>query len=305
MKHNKDIIHCPVCGNIDSNYISRYYGTVYPFNKKYNNLLRCNKCGLVYLVPMPSEIQLDKFYSNYWTSDTAVQSSSEESLKIYKAENRSRLSFLLENLGNLENKTILDFGAGYGLFAEVLIEEGHNAKYYAVESDEKIVEYLISKGFRAAKKIDKLKQKEFDIIVAFHVLEHIPNPTKFIKLLISVLKENGLLFIEIPNQDYLWKKYFEPHVLFFNTNSLKVLLRKLSLCDFKIVSCGRRLQNIPKERTVKKLFRHQVGKILYSMGLKRPSLKKKNVIDEEKLRKLYKMDQFGQERQWLRAVIKK
>ena len=63
-----------------------------------------------------------------------------------------------------------------------------------------------------------------------------------------------------PDFPYIFKKLFEPHVLFFNAHSLDVLLNEFPFYDIEIVGCGRELDNIPKERSMKKVFRRQIGK---------------------------------------------
>ena len=302
---NSNHSNCPICKNTSASLISRYYGTVTPFNKKVNRVVQCNNCSLAYLVPIPDQIELNRFYSSYWVSETAVQSSSKESLEVYKAESFSRLSYLVNKIGSLKNKRILDFGAGHGLFGKVLNERGHDTSYYAVETDKEIVNGLKKEGINAATKIEELNKKDFDIIVVFHVLEHIINPMEFIKFLIKYLKKGGVLFLEIPNKDYMFKKLFEPHVLFFNANSLDVLLNEFPFYDIEIVGCGRELDNIPKERSMKKVFRRQIGNILRLMGFRKKNSRDNNILNIEMIREIYEMDKLGRERQWLRAIAKK
>jgi 2-polyprenyl-3-methyl-5-hydroxy-6-metoxy-1,4-benzoquinol methylase len=51
--------------------------------------------------------------------------------------------------------------------------------------------------------IDQAKENKYDLIMASHVLEHVPNPNQFIKDLISILSEKGHIFFEVPNESVL------------------------------------------------------------------------------------------------------
>ena len=47
---------------------------------------------------------------------------------------------------------------------------------------------------------------EFDVIVLIHVIEHIQKPKEFLKNIMTLLKLNGVLYIETPNLDsFLFK----------------------------------------------------------------------------------------------------
>ncbi|WP_276359556.1 class I SAM-dependent methyltransferase [Daejeonella sp. H1SJ63] len=298
----KKILNCPVCGQTSGKNIGPYYGTAAPFNIEDGYLSECSNCGLVYLEQMPSDQQLDKFYKTYWQGSEAVQSASRNSLQLYKAQGLSRLSFLIEKTGSIENKTILDFGAGHALFGEILKEQGVNSKYFAVEADAEIVKDIEAKGMKAAEHIEGLGEKEFDIIVIFHVLEHVTDPKSFLKSIVKFLKKGGILFIESPNQDFLFKANFQPHTLFFNEKSLSFLLRELEMPDFHIYSFGRALLSIPNERE-KNVFLPLIIKKGFSRILNCLRLGNGNTIDSFKNE--YEFDTFGPERQWLRAIVTK
>jgi SAM-dependent methyltransferase len=301
---NKIISDCPICGSNQIKKMRHYNGKTSFFKDKKNKILGCSNCGLAFIYPMPTKLQLDQYYSSYWCGEDSVQSSSEESLRVYKAEMYSRCEFLLRKTGTFKNYNILDFGSGHGLFKEVILEKEKEFNYYAVEADVNIVNQLISKGVNAATKIEAFKNTKYDIIVVFHVLEHLSNSKEFIAGLLKHLKKEGILFIEIPNQDYLWKNKVEPHVLFFNKMSLEALFNSLEIKKYNIVTCGRKLQNIPNERKKGKKIRRIVGKILRRFGLIKEHGKEiKSPIDYKTYRKIYKMDEFGESRQWIRAII--
>jgi len=74
-----------------------------------------------------------------------------------------------------------------------------------------------------------------DVIVLFHVLEHISEPVRFLKKLKSMLKINGRIVIEVPNFDdhqlQLNRKYREfywqrAHIHYFTPKSFRRVLEK-------------------------------------------------------------------------------
>lgn len=67
------------------------------------------------------------------------------------------------------------------------------------------VDYVV-KNIDFARSIDR----KFDLIIANHVIEHIPNMIGWLQNLSLVLKQNGLLFLTIPHKDYTFDKLRSP-----------------------------------------------------------------------------------------------
>lgn len=47
-----------------------------------------------------------------------------------------------------------------------------------------------------------IKGKHLDFVIANHVIEHLVNPIRFLKVINDNLKEGGLLLLTVPNKDY-------------------------------------------------------------------------------------------------------
>ena len=52
--------------------------------------------------------------------------------------------------------------------------------------------------------------RKFDLIIANHVIEHIPNMIGWLQNLSLILKKNGLLFLTVPHKDYTFDKLRSP-----------------------------------------------------------------------------------------------
>ena len=65
---------------------------------------------------------------------------------------------------------------------------------------------------------------QYDIITMFHVLEHVASPLMAMKKLYQSLKENGVLFVEVPwietNDASPHNIYFKAHILYFSIDTL-------------------------------------------------------------------------------------
>jgi hypothetical protein len=60
-------------------------------------------------------------------------------------------------------------------------------------------------------------------------LEHLTDPKALLHAVLEKMAKSGFLFIDVPNQDYLFKKDVFPHFLFFNISSLRHLLQSCGL----------------------------------------------------------------------------
>jgi 2-polyprenyl-3-methyl-5-hydroxy-6-metoxy-1,4-benzoquinol methylase len=250
---------------------------------------------------MPSESSLNAYYQQYWQSNVATSTPSTR--RYYLAQAISRIRYLQKQISFAADIKILDVGAGPGLFLQALIHEGLNAKYYAIEPD-KIEGGKLGRDKRVSavyRSVDECPTTtKFDLIVLSHVLEHVTFPNEFIAALMDRLASNGILFIEVPNNDHLYKQQFEPHVLFFNRASLNQLLNRhgkvLNISNVGLVSSSSAAEvKIVSRSHINIWVREMIKTLLYWLG----------VTSLEKIILRYNLSSYGDERQWLRAVVVK
>lgn len=77
-------------------------------------------------------------------------------------------------------------------------------------------------------------REEFDVIGAFDVLEHIEDDVKVLQEIHAALKENGFLFITVPQHRWLWSPVdkYACHVRRYSASELH---KKLELVGFEVV----------------------------------------------------------------------
>ena len=99
------------------------------------------------------------------------------------------------------SSTVLEIGAGLGEFVKYLPRD---IDYVGLELNEKAIEAADSRGIRLRPyTIEEysLSQVKVDTVVAFQVLEHVPNPRSFLTACWSCVKPGGSRVIAVPNAD--------------------------------------------------------------------------------------------------------
>jgi 2-polyprenyl-3-methyl-5-hydroxy-6-metoxy-1,4-benzoquinol methylase len=142
-----------------------------------------------------------------------------------------------------KNKDVLDFGCSWGS----LLKSLKNSKSInGVEIRKECTEY-IKKNIKKINLSDNINSfsKKFDIISIFHVLEHMPQQIKTLKLLRSKLKNKGKVIIEVPHaKDFLILQnelkefkdftFWSEHLILHTYKSLKTILSKSGFKKIKI-----------------------------------------------------------------------
>jgi len=131
---------------------------------------------------------------------------------------------------------LLDVGAGTGAFASTMQKNGWNVT--ALEPDATAranAEKDFNITLQPSENLFSLKDESFDAITLWHVLEHVHNLHNYINKFYSLLKEDGVLIIAVPNYtsydaneyESAWAAYDVPrHLYHFSPKSMKTLLGK-------------------------------------------------------------------------------
>ncbi len=154
----------------------------------------------------------------------------------------------LLKIKNMEIK-ILDFGCGYGHFLKALKKEGYQS-VYGVDIDNQAINHCLDIGLEVIK-IDPNNlinpySFKFDVIVMFHVIEHIEK-SKIIDTL-KIIKTNflthgGVLFVTVPNAQSNTGAYWAyedwTHTTIFTSGSLYYVLRSAGFnsVEFLDIDC--------------------------------------------------------------------
>jgi 2-polyprenyl-3-methyl-5-hydroxy-6-metoxy-1,4-benzoquinol methylase len=292
-------MRCPSCLSKVVTEKQDYIGKSKVFQEK--KLFECSSCQLVFALPAPTSAELTHYYNTYWDGEFATVSPSTE--QYYLAQSISRIRYIKQYVNIEKNSHVLDVGAGAGTMADALKKEGVECHYNAVEPDNTQRNQLVKKHnfFYAYREVDEISnKKKFDFIVLSHVLEHVTDPHNFIEKLISFLNPNGSLFIEVPNQDYKYKNIIEPHLLFFNQKSLLKCIESHGKI-VNIISVGKKIGKIKLSTDHPTKY---WGITFIKELIKAFTRKLDNHYTNKQISK-YQMSDYGRNRQWLRAIIRK
>lgn len=128
-----------------------------------------------------------------------------QTMKKAKNYNNFVVSLILKSMGRKDLKT-LDFGAGYGYFAELLRKKGV-CNINCVEIDEELGEHCKSLDFVVFDDLKKIDDDSFDFIYTLNVLEHIEDDKAALLLLKNKLEKGGKLFIYVPAFNILYSSF--------------------------------------------------------------------------------------------------
>jgi SAM-dependent methyltransferase len=129
---------------------------------------------------------------------------------------------------------LLDVGCFCGIFMEVAAEQG-----WEVQGVEPLVgPSIYARGalrldvITDTLRTDSFPPESFDVVTAFQVFEHLPDPASELVKIRSFLKPGGLVVIEVPNVDNIGVKclgkrhrhFVQDHLYFFSPTTLSLLL---------------------------------------------------------------------------------
>lgn len=213
-------------------------------HKSHGQIIKCLTCGLIQAKPKLQSKQILDFYHN--AKDP-----------IYIENAHSRLLTFRHNLNKLKNHLprrgkLLEVGSHCGIFLKMIQEEGYEA--VGLEPSKWANKYatqdLRVHSINGSLQTLPASYNNFDIVISWDVLEHMPNPLDELKLINQRLKPEGRLAFSTINFDSWlpkilgehWPWLMDMHLFYFSKDVLREMLDK---AGFQIVynSSYRRIIN--------------------------------------------------------------
>ena len=289
------------------------------------SLVRCGSCRSFSAYPLPAEQELQEYYNSYWKEELSLLL-----LPLFRAQAEARVDFFKKHLKSKRRSiSILDIGAGFGLIRKSFRRSLLRVNYDVVEVEPIAVAYLQEKIkprhiFHSSEEVTG----RYSLVILSHIIEHLVNPLDFLKAQRERLNSSGVLFIEVPNQDYLYKAFNEPHLVCFSPASLAAAVESAGFSIVDVKTCGDTLKNLMSPSAPNLLdieipmsrWEGCIKSINHFVSSKRKpaekQLTKKELtemrIKENQVQKMKKrafvfskhVHDYGPERQWIRLIAK-
>lgn len=191
--------NCPICD-----------GTTLLYSRDpLRDLYRCSSCGSIIRRPAPG-IRLEELRRRIYSENQLPKEDARHHLDTRKKwlhHKRREALLRCRKLGK-----VIEIGPGLGDFAQdvrelvgalTLVEESETFVGYLHERFSKSDVRVIQGDFMQLR-----AEQDFDVVMAFQVLEHFERPRDFVRRCFEWLVPGGCLLIEAPSASALWAQVF-------------------------------------------------------------------------------------------------
>ncbi len=227
---------CPACGSTSLKEI--FTAKDYTVSNESFMIMECANCSLRFTQDVPDAVSISPYYkSDNYISHTNTSKGIINRLyqKVRKRTLKQKRK-LIEEMTGLKAGSLLDVGSGTGAFASEMKNAGWQVTGLEPDGDaRRIAEEVNNIDLNEMDTFYNLPVASFDAITMWHVLEHVHDLHGYMIQLKSLLKENGKLFIAVPNYTSKdaaiykehWAAYDVPrHLYHFSPQAMKMLIEK-------------------------------------------------------------------------------
>lgn len=230
---------CPVCG---STVMAKFLTAKdYTVSGEEFEIFQCNSCSLRFTQDPPDAASIGSYYkSEEYISHTDTSKGLIN--KLYRLVRKKALKQkrrVVEKETRIKHGSLLDAGSGTGSFAAEMKNAGWQVTGLEPDADaRRVAEEVNGIKLLHADELFNLSPGSYDAITLWHVLEHVHELSAYLKQFKILLKENGKLFIAVPNYTSMdatvykqyWAGYDTPrHLYHFSPQSMQKLMDKEGL----------------------------------------------------------------------------
>ncbi|HLN53609.1 MAG TPA: class I SAM-dependent methyltransferase [Lentimicrobium sp.] len=227
---------CPLCNHPE--HVSYLELDDYFLTHEKFSILKCTECGLMRTNPQPSGRNIGRYYDSpeYISHSTARKSFKDRLYDLVRKRTLVAKKNILDKYS--KGKSLLDIGCATGVFIDYCRKKGYTVQ--GIEPDEKCRNYartVLNLEVNDTDAMKSMKDKSFDVITMWHVLEHVGDLNERMMLISKMLKDDGVLIVALPNPDSYdanyygkyWAAYDVPrHLFHFTKDAFKKLCNKFS-----------------------------------------------------------------------------
>lgn len=214
------VLRCPICGG-EADFEAR--NTLFA-------LRRCRDCCHVFTATVPGRLLLSQVYRgmHYWTLDKEHQGirtiGHGPEWEGFIKPRMKAVAHVGLTCDADPGKDVYEIGCSEGMLVAHLQECGHRVKGCDLNRD------IVAQGV-AALGIDivaswfeelPLGSSTYDVVLAFHTLEHLVDPVSVMSKVVDILRPDGSMLVEVPGGEEEYGNL--DHLHFFTEGSLRRLL---------------------------------------------------------------------------------
>lgn len=223
---------CDICGSQDQSFYLEVPDRLSPSGEKYT-LVKCDRCGLIYLSERPGKEDLERYYDQEYYSDFQSSGATSTLRKLYsQAENNVLANIYGYPLQNSSKRIINRWLAHLQYLIFFLL--GRDTNFIPYQGGGRLLDVGCGTGERISRfrslgwqvtgvetskhgcaiasgvhKLDvwqgdlfsaDFKSEYFDVVTFNQTLEHMESPSRVLSEAHRILKDNGILTIRVPNQ---------------------------------------------------------------------------------------------------------
>ena len=245
------MISCYLCGKKNDTFLFHGEDRLFKTEGVFR-VVKCNSCGLVYLNPRPTFQSMADYYPPEYYDITMPNriSPSPDGFRnlvtnlLAMAGNRGRIKSVEKNHILDRQTKLLDLGCGNGNFLYAL-KEKKGCEVAGVEFCAEMAKYCSSQlGLDVREGVlleNRFADGCFDVVTMWHYFEHEFNPLGVLWEVRRILKDDGLVVMEIPTIDCWPAKLFKSkwfplevprHVVHYSPKTIERILNK---AGFKLI----------------------------------------------------------------------
>jgi len=271
---------CPACSS-DNTEIVYYDKNSCIVNIKFSiplTICICNQCSFVYNAVSYTD-DYSKAIANAYTE---FKKNDFFSFPNRSAENKRTLNMILNHLPEKKDINILEIGSNRGDMLYMIKEKIPNANILGIDPTK--YNELSVPTIHAFYDCNMFS-KAYDLIILQHVLEHMKNPLTTIQSIKSILKDNGLLYVEVPDiinsLQYCVEDFTLEHINYFSIQTLTSALQGFDIIDTDQYSFLRTVSK-PRQQNHKKDFSDTTDINMLKKLFKQYNENKSHLINEIK-----------------------
>lgn len=196
----------------------------------------CSKCQCLYVSPRLKDEQLSKLYSDDYYSEMFTNSMLPYFDKRKAMIGQNKYVQIIEQRGDDSVGRVLDIGSGLGEVLDVFHDGGWDCE--AVEVNPVAVNSLVKRKIKVFSDVfdNYVEGEQFDVIMAWGVIEHVIDPKAFLSKVYRLLKPGGIFVSEVPHGNCLLAEYCrrtakdperilqgEQHIILYSIDAYKEL----------------------------------------------------------------------------------